>query len=431
MSCYKKAALPGRRWSFFFFPCSSPLPGDDTRVDIAAMADQAHDKKSDGGPKVMFDEVCWPGPVVITGPMPKNVEDDDDKSNGEGPSNRLDDDTLPDFEVVPGSPLDTYLSDGNLQPVQKLTAVAVDSPVASELDQLERFPTTQSRARDSLELNHRRLSRSSSAVSPFTEVEGKKPRPEIHPFGVPSTIHHAVRTSHALNVIQPYPNVSKTKLKRAHTAPDTLGPRANPLLNRPLEPVTGQYVVVSDTVVAIYAPAVPRPKSGAKAAEVLRYFNPVAVVARLAGKDKTKDAGAAAPEQSGGGILKHQKFKKKDKGKGKAVEFVDPGEPSRSNDNRGFDGVSSAEVGNTTAQHSVVEGGQGQGNAGEVASAAQSAPQDHRVASDPPVGASHEARDGKQQADNGLKSIRRNVRKVVGQHLKPHALFKAGAEKAN
>lgn len=389
------------------------------------MAGQAGNKNGDGGPKVKFNEVYWPGPVVIHGPTPNDVEDDDDKDNGEGPSNRLYNDTLPGLVIVPRTSPDTFLGDGNVQPVQKATPV--DSLVSSDLDQLDRSSINEGRVRDSLELYHRRLSRSSSAVSPFTEVERKKPTPAIHSFNfcMPSTMHRPGRTSHALNVIQPYPN--PCGLKRTRTAPVDLGRCTNPLLIRPPESITVTYMPTG-TVIATKASIAQQPQNEeGKAAKAPRRFSPAGVVARLIGKDKTKDAGVA-PEESSGGVLKRRKIKAKDKGKGKAVEFVDPNEPpaSGSKDNPKAKGVGSAQAGNAAAQHSIMKGGQGQGQAGEVAGAGQSAPQeDDRAASDLLVGAGHRARVGKLQAVKVLKNIiPRKVRKVFGQHLKLPALFK-------
>lgn len=105
--------------------------------------------------------------------------------------------------------------------------------------------------------------------------------------------------SHALNVVQPYPNLSGLKKKRA--APINFGPLPERLLKRPKAGDVKAGDVDTGSVNAEKAPAEEAP----------RHFGPVKVLARKVLKDKAKGK-AVAPEA-----------------KGKPLAFVETGESAR------------------------------------------------------------------------------------------------------
>lgn len=413
----------------FPFLSSSPLLGDNNRgVDIAAMADQPdNNHSSDKGPKVEFNGIDWPDPVGISGP-PANDIDDGGIDNGEGPSFRLDNITRPSPMIAPGNALDTLFGADILQAAQQVAAV--ESPVSLDPIQLKRASSTigdvisEGKLRDSLDLKkYKPLSRSGSQVSPFGGGEGWKAAMDMRPFSRPATMLPRGRSSDALNVVQPYPN--PYGFKRTRTAHVNLGPYRPPLLNRQPGPISVTHMLDGSVMVSSKPQSeVPQNKEskvdGGKAAKAAGRFS--RSVARIMRKDKPK-GNDVAPKQTGG-ILKQPGLAAKDKGKGKAVEFVDLAEPGSSKDIPMASGVGPLQAGAVIEPQSIMKEGKGKDKAGEVADAGQPAlHKGNDAAGDPQVAATQKSRGGK-KVDIALKAVRRKVRKVVGRYWKVPVLIK-------
>ncbi|KAI7774549.1 hypothetical protein LA080_008248 [Diaporthe eres] len=298
------------------------------------MDDQPDDNSSDGGPYIKFRDVDWTGPVVVPGPLLHGY-------------------------------VDPYGSDtGTVD--HRLEQHVVDSPVEASSVCLIRTNSTigqgvsEGRIRDSLELPKymppnplgvRRASQAGStaavaaaaeaaeAATPAAQPAGKegeeppKMTPDVFAFRVPATMlrgdeglrRRGGLPSYALNVVQPYPNPSGLKKKRA--APVVLGALPERLLKRPKEgPVIVSNNPDGSVVTAIQvqddeskAGDANKPGDGsaakkAPAGEAPRRWRPVeALFARKVRKDKAKgEKEAAAPEP-----------------KGKALEAVEIGESAR------------------------------------------------------------------------------------------------------
>ena len=388
-------------------------------IDIAAMADQRDVNNSDQAPKVVFNHIHWPGPVVKPGPY-QNDGDDGVIDNGEGPSFRVENINLPSPMIFPATAPDTIFGADISQPSAQ-EAAAVDTPMVSSEPpvRLNRTPSTllevinEGSLRDSLDLDkYKPLSRTSSQVSPFTGAEEAEMPPAVDmPFSGPPTMDHRGRSSDALNVVRPYPNLSST---RARTAPVT---------RRSTAPVSVAYLPNGNVMVTSKMPAEPQSKEGeaeggkpAKAA-TRRLKLAVAGIMR---KDKSE---GGSPGQSGG-ILKQQKPPAKDKGKAKVVDFVDPAMPGCSKDvpAPAAEGFGPMQVDFITKPLSMMEEeGKGKGKAGEVVAVADAGQppalllhgDGHAAAAGPQVGATIQVSHDGKKVDLAIRSVRRKVRRAV------------------
>ncbi|KAH8755749.1 hypothetical protein F5883DRAFT_526403 [Diaporthe sp. PMI_573] len=373
------------------------------------MANQQDVNNSDQAPKVVFNHILWPGPVVKPGPY-QNDGDDGVIDNGEGPSFRVENINLPSPMLFPATAPDTIFGADISQPSAQ-EAAAVDTPMVSSEPpvRLNRTPSTifevinEGNLRDSLDLDkYKPLSRTSSQVSPLAGAgEANMPPVMDMPFSRPPTMVHGGRASDALNVVRPYPNLS---FMRARTAP-----------------VSVAYLPNGNVMVTSKMPAEPQSNEGEAEAgkptkAATRRFS--RVVARIMRKDKSE----GGPWQSGG-ILKQLKPPAKDKGKAKVVDFVDPAMPGCSKDVPAptAEGFGPMQVDFITKPLSMMEEeGKGKGKAVEVVAVAVAGqpalPHEggHAAAAGgPQVGATIQvSRDGK-KVDLAIRSVRRKVRRVV------------------
>lgn len=281
-----------------------------------------------GEAPIKFREISWEGPVVVPGPVPHAYRPSDD---GVDPA------------------------DGQ---------EAVDSPATPSGVELFRSASTIREAiarggiRDSLELkkyqppNPLGIRRASNAIaaamsasaaagseeSVALPVGGKEPatQTQTFTFRVPATMlsgdapRRRGGPSHALNVVQPYPNPRGLRKKRA--APINLGPLPERLLKRQRREISVSHlpdgsIMVIKALDEEYQQELKA--SGDNGAEdsggaVGRRFSAVEDMVRKMRKDKAKDK--AVPAQEGGDATKQQGVKaevngKHKGGKLKKVEF--------------------------------------------------------------------------------------------------------------
>lgn len=285
-----------------------------------------------GEAPIKFREISWEGPVVVPGPVPHDYRPSDD---GVDPA------------------------DGQ---------EAVDSPATSSGVDLFRSASTIREAiarggiRDSLELkkyqppNPLGIRRASNAIAaaisaPYQAsaasgsgesvalpVRGEEPatQTQTFTFRVPATMLSGDATrrrggpSHALNVVQPYPNPSGLRKKRA--APINLGPLPERLLKRQRREISVSHMPDGSTMVikALDEEFQEELKAGGdngaagSGGAAGRRFSAVEDMVRKMRKDKAKDK--AVPAEAGGDATKQQEVKagvngKNKGGKLKRVEF--------------------------------------------------------------------------------------------------------------
>lgn len=339
------------------------------------MDDQPDDNSSDGGPYIKFRDVDWTGPVVVPGPLLHGYVD----------PHGADTDTV-------GHRLEQYVVDSPVE-ASSVCLIRTNSTIGQGI--------SEGRIRDSLELPKymppnplgvRRASQAGSTTAAAAEAaaaapaaqpaggEGKEPTKmttDVFTFRVPPTmlrgdegLRRRGLPSYALNVVQPYPNPSGLKKKRA--APVVLGALPERLLKRPKQgPVIVSNNPDGSVITAIQvqddeskAGDANKPGDGnaakkAPAGEAPRRWRPVeALFARKVRKDKAKGGKEAATPEP----------------KGKALEAVEIGESAR-------------------GKVDLVAGYEPQG------------------------GAAQEGRDG-EQTDDGTANAVRKARKAVGRYLK-------------
>lgn len=365
------------------------------------MADQPDD--SNGDPAVKFRKIVWAGPVVVPGPHSEGYVDPSAPHAGSV-----------DFPDEEQHAVDTPVSAAEVS-----LCVRSRSPIGKGI--------SEGRIRDSLELAKylpphplgvRRASQltlatlaadvaaeESAAQQPAAGGEGggelpptKKMMPPdgsgIPSFTIPGTLlrgdesprRRRGKPEWALDVVRPYPNVSRYKPKKKRAAPPVdLGPLPERLLKRPKG---GRSVSVSHTpggsVITMIKVLDEAPQGEAsKAGDVVeagdvkvataapaeaagRRFGPVGVLARKILKDKTNDATQQEKITTAGG---------EGKGKGKALDVVEAGESARG--------------------------------------------KEHHAADEPQVDAAQGAHEG-EHAGNAINAGRK-VRKVVGRYFKVSA----------
>lgn len=276
-----------------------------------------------GEAPIKFREISWEGPVVVPGPVPNVYR----------------------------------LSDDGVDPADGQEPV--DSPAASSGVDLFRSASTIREAiarggiRDSLELKKyqppnplgiRRASNAiAAAISPPYQasaasesgesvalpVRGEEPatQTQTFTFRVPATMlsRDAPRRrggpSHALNVVQPYPNPSGLRKKRA--APINLGPLPERLLKRQRREISVSHMPDGSTMVikALDEEFQEELKAGGdngaqeSGGAAGRRFSAVEDMVRRMRKDKNKNK--AGPAEAGGHATKKQEVKAEVNGKHK------------------------------------------------------------------------------------------------------------------
>lgn len=319
------------------------------------MADQPDDSNN-GEPAVKFRKIIWAGPVVVPGPHSEDYIDP--SASHAGSVDVRDEEHAIDTPasaaevslcVRSRSPIGKGISEGRIRDSLELAKYQPPHPLGVRRASQLTLATLAAdvAAEESAAKQPAAGGEGGEQLPPTTKKMMRPDGSDISSFTIPGTLlrgdesprRRRGKPDWALDVVRPYPNVSRYKPKKKRAAHVDLGPLPERLLKRPKG---GRGVSVSHTpggsVITMIKVLDEAPQGeGSKAGDVVkaedvkvataapteaagRRFGPVGVLARKILKDKTNDATQQEKIIAAGG---------EGKGKGKALEVVEAGESAR------------------------------------------------------------------------------------------------------
>lgn len=285
-----------------------------------------------GEAPIKFREISWEGPVVVPGPVPHGYRPSDDGVDPADGQEAVDSPATPSGVELfrSASTIREAIARGGIRDSLELKKYQPPNPLG-----IRRASNAIAAA---MSAPYQASAAAGSEESVALPVGGKEPatQTQTFTFRVPATMlsgdapRRRGGPSHALNVVQPYPNPSGLRKKRA--APINLGPLPERLLKRQRREISVSHLPDGSTMVikALDEELQQELKAGGdKGAEESswaagRRFSAVEDMVRKMRKDKAKDK--AVPAQEDGDATKQQGVKaevtgKHKGGKLKRVEF--------------------------------------------------------------------------------------------------------------